>query len=173
MSAQHLDDSGRPFGILPIVLPVIWTVVAVVGFLLIASSPELFVSSAPARRAPAANPAATFARTDAPTPDSSKVLRVLDSASGQEAMPALAWFGEREQMLAAMEAMPQPQLKAAFLRCDRASNQRMLDLGEAVPCAMAWDALLKREFGGNVDAMLAWWRAQRDDASGADVASAP
>jgi hypothetical protein len=40
---------------------------------------------------------------------------------------------------------------------------------EAVPCAMAWDALLKRQFGGNVEAFLAWWRAHRDDPGGLPV----
>jgi len=32
----------------------------------------------------------------------------------------------------------------------------------AVRCAMAWGALLKRGFGSDVNALLAWWREQKD-----------
>ncbi len=85
-------------------------------------------------------------------------------ATAQEAPRPVALLGAREPLLAVFDAMPEARLKATFLRCDQESSQRVLDLGEAVPCAMAWDTLLKREFGGDVDALLAWWRAHRDQA---------
>jgi hypothetical protein len=85
-------------------------------------------------------------------------------ASAQDAAPAIAILGEREHLLAALDAMPDAPLRARFLRCARDSSERLLDFGEAVPCAMTWDALLKRGFNGEVHALLAWWRAHRDDA---------
>ncbi len=169
MNTQHLDDSGRELGVFSIVLPVVWAIVAVVGFALIANWPELFAASAQAAPVSAPEAAAVRAGTESATPEPAKALRVLDSATVRDALPAIALLGAREQMLTALEAMPQTRLKAAFLSCDQASTQRVLDLGEAMPCAMAWDALLKREFGGNLDAMLAWWRARRDDAVGVEL----
>lgn len=87
----------------------------------------------------------------------------LHAATAEEATPAIALLGAREQLLAAFDAMPQVRLEDVFLRCARESSEHMLGLDEAVPCAMAWDTLLKREFGGDIDALLAWWRAHRED----------
>ena len=36
----------------------------------------------------------------------------------------------------------------------------LLLLDEAIPCGMALDSLLRRGFGGDFDALLAWWREQ-------------
>jgi hypothetical protein len=81
----------------------------------------------------------------------------------QDATPVVQLLGAREPLLAAFDAMPEARLKATFLRCDRESRQRVLSLDEAAPCSIAWDTLLKREYGGNLESLLAWWRAHRDD----------
>jgi hypothetical protein len=62
--------------------------------------------------------------------------------------------------------MPQVRLEDVFLRCTHESSERLFGPEEAVPCAMAWDTLLKRQFSGNIDALLAWWRAHREDTIG-------
>jgi hypothetical protein len=31
---------------------------------------------------------------------------------------------------------------------------------EGALCAMTWDALLRRRFGGDITALLDWWRAE-------------
>lgn len=85
-------------------------------------------------------------------------------ATAQDATPSLGLLGARERLPTVFDAMSEARLKAKFLRCDHDSSKRLLDLDEAVPCAMAWDALLKRQFGGDVAALLAWWRAHREEA---------
>jgi hypothetical protein len=57
-------------------------------------------------------------------------------------------------------------LKELYLRCSRESSQGLLDFGEAALCSFGHEALLKGEFGGNFNALLAWWRVHRDDPLG-------
>lgn len=52
-------------------------------------------------------------------------------------------------------------LKRGYLRCDRASSEERLTLAAAVYCSAVSDELLRREFMGDLDLMLAWWRAAR------------
>jgi len=77
MSAQRIDDPGRELGIFSIVLPVVWAIVGVVGFALVANWPELFAGSAQAGAAPAAIPAIARAGSDQPLPERSIELRAL------------------------------------------------------------------------------------------------
>ncbi|WP_280154835.1 hypothetical protein [Piscinibacter sp. XHJ-5] len=49
------------------------------------------------------------------------------------------------------------------LRCARDSSQRLLLHDEAFQCSIAADVLKARSFGGDFEAMLAWWRRHRDD----------
>jgi hypothetical protein len=77
-------------------------------------------------------------------------------------VPALAGgLADRERMLAAFDQLPVPRLEVVFMECDRASSHRLMALDEGAYCAMAWDALLRRKFGGDVAALLTWWRAKR------------
>lgn len=91
------------------------------------------------------------------------LLGPVTVVSAQESPVSLSTFSAREQRLASLGRMPEAQLKAMFVRCDRESRHRMLDFDEGLQCAMAWDALLRRGFAGKVDALLAWWRISRDD----------
>jgi hypothetical protein len=59
--------------------------------------------------------------------------------------------------------MPDASLKAFFIGCSREAARSMLSLDEGAMCAVAQDVLKARSFGGNFDALLAWWRAHRDD----------
>jgi hypothetical protein len=69
----------------------------------------------------------------------------------------------REQLVARFDHMSEPALATAFLRCDREARTRVLSLDDGARCAMAWDALLRRVFAGDVDALIAWWKANRDE----------
>lgn len=69
----------------------------------------------------------------------------------------------REQMLASFDRLPEPALATAFLQCDRDARARVLGMDEGVRCAMAWDALLRRVFANDVDALIAWWKVHRDE----------
>ena len=85
----------------------------------------------------------------------------LWSGAGARAQEAdISVLAGREQILAAYDRMPRAQIERVFMRCDASSRDTMLGFEEGVVCAMAWDALLKREFDGDVEALLAWWRAQ-------------
>lgn len=92
----------------------------------------------------------------------------LGSASGLGAheltFPQTVVF-PREQWLASFDRMPEPALATAFLRCDREARVRMLSFEDGVRCAMACDALLRRVFAGDVDALIAWWLVHRDESA--------
>ena len=84
------------------------------------------------------------------------------AAFGQTVQTTMSVFTERVQWIAAFERMPRASRQAFFLRCDAASREHLLALDDAVRCAMAWDALLKQDFNGDVNGLLAWWREHRD-----------
>jgi hypothetical protein len=70
-------------------------------------------------------------------------------------------LGDRERMLAAFDQLSMPRLEVVFMECDRISSKRLMGLDEGAYCAVAWDALLRRRFGGDVAALLGWWRTER------------
>jgi hypothetical protein len=61
-----------------------------------------------------------------------------------------------------LEKLPDASLKAIYLHCARVSSQRLLSWDEALHCSVAADTLKRRSFGGDFDALLAWWRQHRD-----------
>jgi len=79
----------------------------------------------------------------------------------QPAPVATNLLAMRGELIAAVEAMPQDRLRAYFLNCSNESAQQLLPLAEAVTCAIAWDTLLRREYHGDIEALLSWWRAHR------------
>lgn len=85
---------------------------------------------------------------------------VLPAAAGADDLPP--WDG-LNQSRAHFERLPERDLERLFLRCDRESSQRLLDFDEAALCSTGFEALKKRKFGGNFDAMLTWWRLRRDE----------
>lgn len=51
-------------------------------------------------------------------------------------------------------------LKKSFLACDRSARDGLLDGGEAAACSMVYEELKERVFGGDFQALLAWWKTQ-------------
>ncbi|MCE9657276.1 MAG: hypothetical protein K8R60_01865 [Burkholderiales bacterium] len=54
-----------------------------------------------------------------------------------------------------------PALKREYLRCDHVSSQRRLTLEASIYCGTVSEELMRREFDGDLDLMLAWRRAAR------------
>lgn len=52
-------------------------------------------------------------------------------------------------------------LKSEYLHCERVSSQRRLSMHGMAFCSAVSDQLLKREFGGDLDLLLVWWRGER------------
>lgn len=63
-----------------------------------------------------------------------------------------------------IERLSERQHKVLALRCAHESGKRAFAQGEAAFCSLAWELLRQRSFAGDSDALLAWWRAHRDDA---------
>ena len=62
---------------------------------------------------------------------------------------------------AAVDLFEVRSLKTAYLRCDRAATERLLDMGEAATCSVIYEELLRVGFGGDFKRLLAWWHAER------------
>ncbi len=59
------------------------------------------------------------------------------------------------------ESLNSQRLRAEYLKCERVSSRERIG-----PIAMAWcasvsDVLLRRDFGGDIERQLAWWRKAR------------
>lgn len=67
-------------------------------------------------------------------------------------------FLDREAIIASYEQLPDRCLKLVFRECSNAANQAMLDGRTAAHCSMSYEALLRRSFGGDFRALMAWWR---------------
>ena len=52
-------------------------------------------------------------------------------------------------------------LQVAYLRCERAATERLLDSGEAANCSVIYEQLLRVGFDGDFKRLLAWWHAER------------
>ncbi|MEP7301134.1 MAG: hypothetical protein ABI699_06370 [Caldimonas sp.] len=85
----------------------------------------------------------------------------------------LASTGHAQPMAASLEALPLDHLKSAYLACERASSERVLDGDSFAHCAGVGDALLQRGFGGDFDRLLAWWRSEKTKARQAQAKLAP
>lgn len=68
---------------------------------------------------------------------------------------------ERDGALAQFASMPEPCLKTMYLYCSAASERVVLGQHAMIVCSLGHEALLKTVFGGDLDALLAWWRAHR------------
>ena len=68
---------------------------------------------------------------------------------------------ELERELARYHQLPDGCLKTMFMQCSAASEKEVLGMGTVMECSLGYEALLKRVFAGNFDALLAWWRDER------------
>jgi hypothetical protein len=57
--------------------------------------------------------------------------------------------------------MTSAQLRTAYLECDHLSAQAILAQDEMIACVAVGDVLLQRDFGGELERMLHWWRGAR------------
>jgi hypothetical protein len=87
------------------------------------------------------------------------IASLCAGTASSQSQGMLGLLEQRDALLAHFDRLPEANLKAVFLSCSRESSRRVMSADEGALCAMAWDELLER-FGGNVDALLAWWRGQ-------------
>ena len=78
------------------------------------------------------------------------------SGVGQSAPPQPVGEGTAPPLLPSIGA-----LKSEYIRCERISSQRRLSMHGMAFCSAVSDQLLKREFGGDLDLLLAWWRGEQ------------
>lgn len=64
------------------------------------------------------------------------------------------------------------QLRAAYLECDRVSAQSRVDQDFMIRCQKVADTLRHRDFGGDFERQLRWWRTARG-APGVAIGPAP
>ena len=62
-----------------------------------------------------------------------------------------------------MPHLSNAQLKVAYLDCARISSASLLEPDLVTLCSTVAKALLQREFNGDLELQLQWWRAMRDD----------
>jgi hypothetical protein len=88
---------------------------------------------------------------------------VAEEAPGAcpEQQAGLQPFFERDASSRYYQELPRHCLRAVFTRCSAQADEGLLDLGSAVACSDGYEALLKREFNGDFQALLAWWRQTR------------
>ncbi|MFO0299760.1 MAG: hypothetical protein ACK51Z_04155 [Pseudomonadota bacterium] len=53
-------------------------------------------------------------------------------------------------------------LEREFWHCDHAATQALLDPGTSERCGLVTDLLKTSRFGGDFQAMLVWWRANKE-----------
>jgi hypothetical protein len=88
-------------------------------------------------------------------------------ATGQGLPVALA-TADHDAVRAGIEVLSEREAKQFYLDCSRAAVRGRLGSGETAVCSIGYDVLLKRHFGGDFHALLAWSRSQpkdRDDAA--------
>ena len=95
---------------------------------------------------------------------------LLSVATFGQAQPGPRALGDHVRLQALYEQIAEHDLKALYLRCDRASRQRQMDFDEAHHCVLAGEVLKQRSFGGDFNALLAWWRLHRDYSDPTSVA---
>lgn len=69
-------------------------------------------------------------------------------------------FGSDDRVVVAIRQLPEPDLKTFYLRCARGALQQSLSMMEIAYCSYGYDELVKRIFGNDFDAFLAWSQKQ-------------
>lgn len=71
-------------------------------------------------------------------------------------------FVDRLGTLSRFEQLPAQCLKVLFMRCSEEAGSHVLDLSSAAVCSIGYEAMLRTIFAGDFQALMAWWRIQRD-----------
>jgi hypothetical protein len=87
---------------------------------------------------------------------------LLSATAFSQTQPGPTALGDRDRLQTSFEQTAEADLKSMYLRCDRDSRQRLMGFDEALRCVVAGDVLKARSFGGDTNALLAWWRLHRD-----------
>ncbi|TFY99894.1 hypothetical protein [Ramlibacter rhizophilus] len=77
------------------------------------------------------------------------------------AAAALALGASAQSVRPTLEATPVAQLRVIYLECARQSEVERLPIEVLAYCSEAADVLREREFGGSLDAQVAWWRSEK------------
>lgn len=72
-------------------------------------------------------------------------------------------LADRSGTLSRFEQLSPECLKTVVVQCAGVANRVLLDLGSAALCSIGYEALLRRGFGGDFHALVAWWVSVRDD----------
>ena len=74
---------------------------------------------------------------------------------------AAAWAGAAAEG-AAGSTLSTAEVERAFWACDHAATVGRIDTGTAITCGGLTEMLKVRKFGGDFNAMLAWWRLHKE-----------
>ena len=99
-------------------------------------------------------------RTFRATVAAATLFAIVPIYAGAQALDVVV---RHDGLAAQLEAIRESRLKSLYLGCSREALQRALGSGEAASCSIVYESLLRRGFGGDFMAFLAWSRAQRDD----------
>jgi hypothetical protein len=86
---------------------------------------------------------------------------VMQAAAALALATAAVWPGSISAQTAVAAELPMAELEIGFWVCDHAATTRGLDGGSAMTCSQLTEALKKRKFDGDFNAMLAWWRQHK------------
>jgi hypothetical protein len=70
-------------------------------------------------------------------------------------------LADRAGLLAQYERLPHACLQELVRACTEVSNRALMDFGTASACSFGYEALLSQRFGGNFQALMAWWNSER------------
>jgi hypothetical protein len=71
-----------------------------------------------------------------------------------------------DSVRAGIEALSEREAKEFYLECSRAAMLGQLGTGETAVCSVSYEVLLRRHFGGDFHALLAWSRSQPQSSDG-------
>jgi hypothetical protein len=77
-------------------------------------------------------------------------------APAQTALEPVAAPQPEATVVIHLETLSDERLKAFYLGCSDAATARQLGSGEIALCSIGYEMLLKRSFGGDFMALLAW-----------------
>jgi hypothetical protein len=104
-----------------------------------------------------------------------RTLSITASIAASLLLTALAWSTHAQPPAGGQAAVDREvhNLKAAYLRCDRAATERLLGSDDAAICSAIHEELLKIGFDGDFKRLLAWWEAERVVGTGGGRIAAP
>jgi hypothetical protein len=107
--------------------------------------------------------------------DECKVIESLGRAIGSRLSTAMrtaaavllvasgaGWSAASNAQPIAATELPLAQLERSFWVCDHAATVGLLDSGTAIACGSLAEVVKQRKFGGDFNAMLAWWRQHKE-----------